>query len=287
MDVVIAAIFFFVPILCFVVAQESSAAMPGIARFEQTSARPYARNFRSGALPQPGVGQGQTFDGAGFLRNAQQQSSLPPMPPPALAAAGWPGPEDLVGTYLILKDTVPVSSGAALSSQVIGSLTVGEAVAVQEVIRAPDESEHLRGRLKYPVGWISLINLQDGVQFAVKRSQGPIVMHGLLDGSRVGLAMNQDLVVTRLVDPRAAEWGWCIGDRIREVSGIPVKGEADFMDEIQRAAVVWKTTGQPIAFDIVRGIPIDAGNKPETDRAREGVPTKAPLVTSHKKLSCF
>lgn len=307
-DIIIAALVFLVPILCFVVSQET----PNLPRLPQLT----APNFMGPALALSRGGAGgcaggnplaaalhqadqaaglksgrrEILDGAAALRYAQNQAAaqpfMPPAPPPALAAAGWPGPSvenDMFGVYLILEDAVPVCAAVDLFSTVMGSLHVGEAVTVQEVQWAGDSS-HLRGRLKFPAGWISLVNVQDGRQWAVKRSPGPVLMNGLLDGSKVGLSLNQDLVVTQLVDPRAVQFGWCVGDHVLQVNGVPVKGETDFMDEIHRAAVAWKTAGQPIKFDVVRAQPIESEQASRTSRKDAG------LMRSQKtsnKSSCF
>merc|ERR1719296_744981 len=86
-------------------------------------------------------------------------------------------------------------------------------------------------------------------------------MRGLLDG-RVGIALSRGLRVNRLTDGRAATFGWCVGDQVLEVNGIPVDDEESFMYELKHAGDVHRKTGKPLEFKIVRA-PLPGHGPPE------------------------
>jgi len=148
-----------------------------------------------------------------------------------------------------------VSAGPTLASSIIGSLVAGEVVVVLEITSGAEEG-HVRARLEDPLGWISLLELSTGSRWAMRQTPSPVIMHSVFENDRLGLVLNEDLAVTRLADARAAEAGWSIGDQVLQVNCIPVATKEDFLDEVQRAAVLLKDRGQPLKFDILRAGPV-------------------------------
>jgi len=69
------------------------------------------------------------------------------------------------GMYEIVHDNATVRSAAVTSSPVVARLRVGEMVKVVEVEVVESEAR-VRGRLEEPLGWISLMDLQDGFRWA-------------------------------------------------------------------------------------------------------------------------
>lgn len=69
------------------------------------------------------------------------------------------------GMYEIVHDNATVRSAAVTSSPVVAKLREGEMVKVVEVETVESEAR-VRGRLEEPVGWISLMDLQDGFRWA-------------------------------------------------------------------------------------------------------------------------
>jgi len=67
--------------------------------------------------------------------------------------------------YEILHDNAVVRSGAATTAPVVARLREGEVVRVVEVEIVESEAR-VRGRLVDPVGWISLLDLQNGYRWA-------------------------------------------------------------------------------------------------------------------------
>jgi len=160
---------------------------------------------------------------------------------------------DSAGTYIITHDTVALTDSPTQTSHVLGTVAAGDVVVVEEVVTCPEDGR-VYGRAQQPQGWIALCSA-DGFRWASKQGPGPIVMHGLLDQDRIGLSLSQELVVTRLVDPKAAYFGWCMGDKVLQVNGVPVTGEDDFLDEVHRATIVFKEQARPLVFDIARAPP--------------------------------
>mmetsp|Transcript_48527 Transcript_48527/g.112727 ORF Transcript_48527/g.112727 Transcript_48527/m.112727 type:complete len:161 (+) Transcript_48527:2-484(+) len=154
-----------------------------------------------------------------------------------------------------MQPNLPVAINPNENSSVIAHMQAGEVVYVKEIAVSPEDGQLLRGRLDVPPGWISLEHVGTGISWAAKQRSGPVVMHGLLEGGRIGLTLSQQLIVTHLADPRAAQYGWGMGDRVLKVNGAHVRGEDDFLDALQQAIMGFKRCGQPLVFDIKRGVP--------------------------------
>mmetsp|Transcript_38186 Transcript_38186/g.70985 ORF Transcript_38186/g.70985 Transcript_38186/m.70985 type:complete len:193 (+) Transcript_38186:120-698(+) len=76
------------------------------------------------------------------------------------------------GSYVLLQPTVvlpkcEVACGA-VPQVVIGQLSAGAVVDVVEVVLQLEDNR-VRGRLQFPDGWISLVNLETGYRWAVPR----------------------------------------------------------------------------------------------------------------------
>eukprot|EP00405_Crypthecodinium_cohnii_P033950 CAMPEP_0206532570 /NCGR_PEP_ID=MMETSP0325_2-20121206/4464_1 /ASSEMBLY_ACC=CAM_ASM_000347 /TAXON_ID=2866 /ORGANISM="Crypthecodinium cohnii, Strain Seligo" /LENGTH=420 /DNA_ID=CAMNT_0054029079 /DNA_START=70 /DNA_END=1332 /DNA_ORIENTATION=+ len=71
-----------------------------------------------------------------------------------------PLPEDRPGYYKIIVDYTAVGESRALG-EVMAELDLGAVVEVEEVCPC-DDGKRLRGRLKHPIGWISIKSLEPG-----------------------------------------------------------------------------------------------------------------------------
>lgn len=255
-DIFLAFAILLVPLGCYVYSMESVRGPdPGCDFRSQMVYRPSQPLVANDRLPSE-LFQTQ-YDAAQALREAQfesgnqyQAAAHPPsqpsanVPPPAL-----PGP----GEYLIVHDKTTVFSMPRFGSPVVATLPAGMSVLVKEVIQI--DGVHVRGRLEKPLGWITLMNLQDGYQWAALRFPGPVVMHCLLDEEKIGIALNQKLVVTELADVRAAQFGWGVGDKVRAVNCVPVSTEDGFLEELRRAKDALILSSRPMVFDIVLAKP--------------------------------
>lgn len=86
--------------------------------------------------------------------------------------------EDRPGIYEILHDNAAVRSASATTSPVVARLREGEMVKVVEVETVESEAR-VRGRLEEPLGWISLMDLQNGYRWA--RSQKTKLIQNILE----------------------------------------------------------------------------------------------------------
>merc|ERR1712228_473896 len=84
-----------------------------------------------------------------------------------------------------------------------------------------------------------------------------------LDGKRLGLKI-KDSVVVEVVDQRALQFGWQVGDVVDAVNGVPVTDMVDIASATAAALRQWESTARPITFNISR-----SGAKP-SERRRKG-----------------
>jgi len=73
-----------------------------------------------------------------------------------------------------------------------------------------------------------------------------------LDGKSLGLKVRENVVV-QVVDQRAYQFGWTVGDRVHAVNGVPVTDLDSFSTAIAGAIHQWQLTQRPIMFSISRG----------------------------------
>merc|ERR1719215_700633 len=163
------------------------------------------------------------------------------------------------GVYALVHDTTAVSKDISLQSAIVHTKSAGEVVVVTEV--APEFVEgRVRARIEQPPGWISLLHPKECFRWASKQRPGPVVLPAMLDGHSLGLTLSEELVVTRLADPRAAHAGWCVGDKITEVNEIPVDAKANFLEEVNRAKKANLEFQKPLVFGIERAPPPGHGS---------------------------
>merc|ERR1712217_504269 len=77
--------------------------------------------------------------------------------------------DDGPGEYVITKMSA-VKSGISTKSPHIGTLSGDTLVEVLQVVSYIKENR-VRGRIKKPAGWISILNIEDGTRWAVKKGQ--------------------------------------------------------------------------------------------------------------------
>merc|ERR1712176_1619215 len=77
--------------------------------------------------------------------------------------------EDGPGEYVMTKMSA-VKSGISTKSPHIGTLSGDTMVEVLQVVSYIKENR-VRGRIKKPPGWISILNIEDGTRWAVKKGQ--------------------------------------------------------------------------------------------------------------------
>merc|ERR1740121_279732 len=94
-----------------------------------------------------------------------------------------------------------------------------------------------------------------------------------LDGAKLGLAV-KDLKVASITDPRAAQNGWAIGDRILALNDQLISTTHDFSRELQKAMSAYKAVGRPLVFEISR---IVGG---ADDQSIAGVPPSSPSAAT-------
>merc|ERR1712032_222296 len=73
-----------------------------------------------------------------------------------------------------------------------------------------------------------------------------------LDGKTLGLKVKENVVV-EIVDPRALQFGFKVGDRVNAVNGVPVSDLDSFASAVAGSIHQWQSTARPIAFSISRG----------------------------------
>jgi len=73
-----------------------------------------------------------------------------------------------------------------------------------------------------------------------------------LDGKSLGLKVKENVVV-EVVDQRALQFGWKVGDVVNAVNGVPVSDLEGVSSAISRAVHEYQSTGRPIIFSISRG----------------------------------
>jgi len=176
--------------------------------------------------------------------------------------------EDTPGQYIVIHDGVAVSSGLSTVSPITQILAFGTVVNVLEVARI-EEDKRVRGRIEDPPGWVSLLDTGDGYRWARRQAPAPGPPPGDAAGlsepqrtrltlrpppsGRLGLRMSEELEVTGLAGPEAAEGGWREGDRVLAVNGSAVEGKGAFLAELGRAlARSQEDAGAPMVFDVVR-----------------------------------
>merc|ERR1712194_14402 len=94
-------------------------------------------------------------------------------------ARGWqlfhestPLRDNAVGIYVVIRD-VAVEPGLALGRRredIIAVLPVGTVI---NVLAVAESDRRIRGRIEHPVGWISLLDLEDGYRWVQKQDINP------------------------------------------------------------------------------------------------------------------
>jgi len=79
-----------------------------------------------------------------------------------------------------------------------------------------------------------------------------ISVRELFEGDRIGLSLTDDLSILAFANHSAAQFGWAVGDRVLRLNGTPVASKPEFLDELQKAINFLKTTGQSLAFEVLR-----------------------------------
>lgn len=106
---------------------------------------------------------------------AEQRRHPPGQGRPNNARGGAPGkrlPEqETPGMYRIACREALVSETQALGGKRLAKLSHDDVVNVVEVVIRADEGR-VRGRIEYPVGWISLLDTRTGYRWATKERQG-------------------------------------------------------------------------------------------------------------------
>lgn len=80
----------------------------------------------------------------------------------------------------------------------------------------------------------------------------------LMEDGRLGLVI-QNCWVASISDPRAAQWGWKVGDHILSVNGHAVSDMRQLSLEISRATASHQAVAHPIVFDVWR--PAQSGSQ--------------------------
>lgn len=107
--------------------------------------------------------------------------------------------EDEPGLYVVTHENARVRSSLAMESPVVASLHARQVVRVVEVARADSEGR-LRGRIKEPAGWISLLDLRTGYRWARRQhaseppAPGADLLHELEGPPHNRMAPNADPV---------------------------------------------------------------------------------------------
>lgn len=98
-----------------------------------------------------------------------------------------------------------------------------------------------------------LFELESGATSSAPSAQGhlKITVPRPLDTGKLGVAV-KDMTVVSVVDTRAVQFGWCIGDRILQVNGFPVCYMQEFANELNKALAANLASGRPLIFDIWR-----------------------------------
>jgi len=105
------------------------------------------------------------------------------------------------------------------------------------------------------------------------RRPSTVTMAKPLYGDRIGLRLDEELVITGIVEPEAAEAGFRPGDRIIAINGQPVSDKDVFLEELQKAISLHRATGRALTFVV---LPPEGAMSPSAfSRPRENSP--APL----------
>jgi len=81
----------------------------------------------------------------------------------------------------------------------------------------------------------------------------------LLDGQDLGITVSDDLVVERVQDHRAFQFGWAVGDKLLKVNGVRVRTYAEYSSELQIALQAHSAKGTALGFSVRRS----GGTAPE------------------------
>ncbi|CAJ1447437.1 unnamed protein product [Effrenium voratum] len=93
-----------------------------------------------------------------------------------------------------------------------------------------------------------------------------VVVDAPLPGDRLGVMLAEDsLVVTEITDPRAAGFGFQVGERVVHINGVPVFQQADFEKVLTGAMRDFHVTGRPITLSTVDA----TSNASKPDLAKE------------------
>merc|ERR1719478_480125 len=107
-----------------------------------------------------------------------------------------------------------------------------------------------------------------------KEGQVRIVVPHMDKGhEHLGLGM-MGLTVVQIVDPKAYEIGWRVGDEVVKVNRVPVNNELEFREAITRAISRNRLTASPLLFDVWR----------EPARSVHHRPPMAPMMSGHPAM---
>jgi len=84
-----------------------------------------------------------------------------------------------------------------------------------------------------------------------KRIVEVAVAQPLADG-RLGLSLNEDLVLAQYNDEKATRFGFLLGDVILKINGTPVVDKSEFASELRRAVGLHNATGRALVFQVLR-----------------------------------
>lgn len=87
--------------------------------------------------------------------------------------------EDHPGTYVIVHENTAVTAERAAAPPTLANLAAGTCVNVLEVLHMAEE-QRVRGRIKEPEGWISLLDTSDGYRWARRQTSQEPAIHALV-----------------------------------------------------------------------------------------------------------
>lgn len=102
----------------------------------------------------------------------------------------------------------------------------------------------------------SLSTHQEPMQIQQERRRDVIVNHPL-EGDRLGINLtSDDLLITGILDPRAQNFGFSVGEHVTHINGVRVESRADFVDALKAAIRNNKLAGYPVVVQVVSQAPV-------------------------------
>lgn len=132
-------------------------------------------------------------------------------------------------------------------------------------LQAGDLKEEVKHEKEFELsqGWLhrnkktlshTTARLESGAHLPPEGRVWRLVVPKLLKGEQLGLEVH-GVIVTKITDKKAKQYGWVVGDQILKINGRIVSNNLDFQERMEHAVAVLRDTERPIVFEVWREIP--------------------------------